>query len=63
MATKDNSDKYFYDFGEMEPSEELTSDLEPLNELIHEKKTKILKQRDNLKKAKQLRTKIKTDKE
>ena len=60
MSTKENSDKYFYDFGETEPSEELTPDLELLNKSIHEKKTKILKQREILKKAKQLRTKMQT---
>lgn len=48
-------DKYFYDFGDTEPTDELPPAVEELSQRIKAKKEKILQQRANAKKIQQIR--------
>ena len=56
-------DKYFYDFGDTEPTDELPPAIEELSQRIKARKEKILQQRENAKKTKLLREQIKKNKD
>ena len=55
MINSDEKNKYFYDFGDAEPSDELPPAMEELNKQIADKKARILQERDNHRKAQQIR--------
>ncbi len=61
MLDNEKQDKYFYDFGDTEPTDELPPAMEKLSKRIAEKKKVILRQRENYKKAQQLRQCISKD--
>ena len=63
MLENDKQDKYFYDFGDTEPSDELPPAMEELSKRIAEKKKIILQQRENHRKAQQVRQCISKDNE
>ena len=56
-------DKYFYDFGDTEPTDELPPAIEELSQRIKARKEKILQQRENAKKTKLLREQMKKNKD
>lgn len=55
MIDDEKRKKYFYDFGDAEPTDELPPAMEKISDRIAEKKAKILQQRENHRKSMQLR--------
>jgi hypothetical protein len=63
MTDDEKKKKYFYDFGDTEPSDELPPAMEKISDRIAAKKAKIMKQRENHRKSMQLRKCAATAKE
>ena len=55
MTDDEKRKKYFYDFGDAEPTDELPPAIEKVSDSIAEKKAKIMQQRENHRKSMQLR--------